>query len=71
MAAWPLIKRMVFGLMLKRTEAHCEADSRYNDKRYVKRVSFNTETEAGLIAKVDEIENFSEWVKQKLVEQKK
>jgi hypothetical protein len=57
---------MVFGLMSNRTEAHREADSRYTDKRYVKRVSFNTETEKALIAKVDEIENFSEWVKKQL-----
>ena len=52
--------------MSNRTEAHREADSRYTDKRYVKRVSFNTETEKALIAKVDEIENFSEWVKKQL-----
>ena len=55
--------------MPKRTEAHREADSRYTDKRYVKRVSFNVETEQLLIAKVDKIENFSEWVKDKLRQQ--
>jgi len=52
--------------MSKKTSSQKTADDRYNDKRYVKRVSFNTETECGLIAKVDEIENFSEWVKDKL-----
>ena len=59
---------MVFGLMSNRTEAHREADSRYADKRHVKRVSFNTETESELIAKMDKIPNFSEWVKTKLQE---
>ena len=55
--------------MPKKTSSQKTADDRYNDKRYVKRVSFNTETEWGLIAKVDEIENFSEWVKDKLRQQ--
>ena len=59
--------RMV-GLMSNRTEAHREADSRYADKRHVKRVSFNTETESDLIAKTEKIPNFSEWVKTKLQE---
>jgi len=52
----------------KRTQSHREADSRYADKRHVKRVSFNTETESELIAKMDKIPNFSEWVKTKLQE---
>jgi len=47
------------------------ANDRYNDKRYVKRVSFNVEKEKekDLIAKVNEIENFSEWVKKQLASQ--
>ena len=52
--------------MPKRTSSHREADSRYTAKRYVKNVSFNTEKESDLIAKVDKIENFSEWVKKQL-----
>lgn len=47
------------------------ANDRYNDKRYVNRVSFNVEKEKekDLIAKVNEIENFSEWVKKQLASQ--
>jgi len=59
--------RMV-GLMSNRTEAHREADTRYTEKRHVKRVSFNKETESDLIAKTEKIPNFSEWVKTKLQE---
>ena len=52
--------------MSNRTEAHREADSRYTEKRHVKRVSFNVDTESDLIAKLEKIANFSEWVKTKL-----
>jgi len=52
----------------KRTEAHRSADERYNDKRYQKKVAFNKETESELIALIEKIPNFKEWVKTKLQE---
>jgi len=54
--------------MSERTEAHRFADERYNNKRYQKKVAFNKETEGELIALIEKIPNFKEWVKTKLQE---
>ena len=54
--------------MSNRTKAHRSADERYNNKRYQKKVAFNKETESELIALIEKIPNFKEWVKSKLQE---
>ncbi|MCB0413195.1 MAG: hypothetical protein KDD50_02605 [Bdellovibrionales bacterium] len=57
--------------MTNRTEAHRSADERYNSKRYQKKVAFNKDTEGELIALIEKIPNFKEWVKSKLQEASK
>lgn len=42
---------------------------KYEDKRVIKRVSFNTTTESDLLEFADSID-FSTWVKQKIKEEK-
>lgn len=54
--------------MSNRTKAHRSADERYNNKRYQKKVAFNKDTEGELIALIEKIPNFKEWVKTKLQE---
>jgi len=54
--------------MSNRTQSHRSADERYNNKRYQKKVAFNKETESELIALIEKIPNFKEWVKTKLQE---
>ena len=44
---------------------------KYEEKRDIKRVSFNTETEADLLAIANALPNFSTWVKKKLAGEKK
>ena len=58
------------GLTAKRTQAHREADSRYTEKRDVKRVSFNKENAQDIerLRKLKEIPDFSNWVKLKIDE---
>jgi len=50
---------------MSRTPAHREADSRYTEKRDVKRVSFNTEKAEDIerLRKLQHIPDFSNWVK--------
>ena len=56
--------------MTKRTEAHREADSRYSEKRIIKPVSFNTRNtqDIELLRKLQQIPDFSNWVKSKIDE---
>lgn len=56
--------------MNNRTKAHREADSRYSQKRDVKRVSFNKENTQDVerLRKLKQIPDFSNWVKQKIDE---
>ncbi len=56
--------------MTTRTPAHRESDSRYSDKRDVKRVSFNTEKKEDIerLQKLKKIPDFSNWVKSKIDE---
>ena len=58
------------GLTAKRTEAHREADSRYDEKRIIKRVSFNTTNAQDVerLRKLQQILDFSNWVKSKIDE---
>lgn len=55
---------------MTRTKAHREGDSRYNKKRDVKRVSFNTTNAQDVerLRKLKQIHNFSKWVKSKIDE---
>lgn len=41
---------------------------KYESKRQVKRVSFNTDTEPDLLSAANSIPDFSKWVKEKLRE---
>jgi len=61
--------RMV-GLMSNRTEAHRESDSRYNENRIIKRVSFNDtkDEDKKRLRKLQQIPDFSNWVKSKIDE---
>ncbi len=56
--------------MAIRTEAHRVADTRYTDKRDVKRVSFNTTKADDIkrLRKLQQIPDFSNWVKSKIDE---
>ena len=56
--------------MTTRTEAHREADSRYDEKRIIKRVSFNTTNAQDVerLRKLQQIPDFSNWVKSKIDE---
>ena len=56
--------------MTTRTAAHREADSRYTEKRDVKRVSFNKENahDVERLRKLQQIPDFSNWVKSKIDE---
>lgn len=54
--------------MTNRTQAHREGDSRYNQKRDVKRVSFNTTKAEDIerLRKLEKIPDFTNWVKQQI-----
>ena len=54
--------------MSNRTPAHREADSRYSQKRDVKRVSFNTQKAEDIerLRKIEKIPDFTNWVKQQI-----
>ena len=56
--------------MSNRTHAHRVADTRYSDKRDVKRVSFNTTKAQDVerLRKLQQIPDFSNWVKSKIDE---
>lgn len=56
--------------MTVRTTAHRVADTRYSDKRDIKRVSFNTTKAEDLerLSKIKQIPDFSNWVKSKIDE---
>ena len=56
--------------MSNRTEAHCSADERYTTKRDIKRVSFNTQKAEDVerLRKLQQIPDFSNWVKSKIDE---
>ena len=56
--------------MTNRTPAHRSADERYNNKRDVKRVSFNTEKAEDIerLRKLEQIPDFTNWVKSKIDE---
>ena len=56
--------------MTTRTAAHRVADTRYSDKRDVKRVSFNTTKAQDVerLRKLQQIPDFSNWVKSKIDE---
>ena len=56
--------------MTTRTAAHREADSRYTEKRDVKRVSFNATNAQDIerMRKLKAIPDFSNWVKSKIDE---
>ena len=53
---------------MSRTTAHRSADERYNNKRDVKRVSFNTTKAEDIerLRKLEQIPDFTNWVKSKL-----
>jgi hypothetical protein len=55
---------------MTRTKAHREGDSRYNEKRIIKRVSFNKENAQDIerLRKLEQIPDFSNWVKSKIDE---
>ena len=57
-------------MTIRRTTAHREADSRYSQKRDVKRVSFNKENTQDVerLRKLQQIPDFSNWVKSKIDE---
>lgn len=56
--------------MTSRTEANRSADERYNEKRDVKRVSFNNtkDEDKKRLRKLEQIPDFSNWVKSKIDE---
>lgn len=56
--------------MTTRTQAHREADSRYDEKRIIKRVSFNTTNAQDVerLRKLQQIPDFSNWAKSKIDE---
>lgn len=56
--------------MSNRTQAHRVADTRYTEKRDVKRVSFNTTKSEDIerLRKLQQIPDFSNWVKSKIDE---
>ncbi len=56
--------------MSNRTPAHREADSRYDEKRIIKRVSFNDtkDEDKKRLRKLQQIPDFSNWVKSKIDE---
>ena len=56
--------------MTTRTPAHREADSRYDEKRIIKRVSFNTTNAQDVerLRKLQQIPDFSNWAKSKIDE---
>ena len=56
--------------MSNRTTAHRSADERYSQKRDVKRVSFNKEKAEDIerLRKIEQIPDFSNWVKSKIDE---
>ena len=64
------MKMMVVIHMSNRTPAHREADSRYSQKRDVKRVSFNTQKAEDIerLRKLEQIPDFTNWVKSKIDE---
>lgn len=51
-----------------RTDAQKSAERRYNQKTVIKRVRFNIETESDLLKKIEDMPNFSGWIKEKLRE---
>jgi hypothetical protein len=56
--------------MTTRTKAHRTADERYDEKRIIKRVSFNDtkDEDKKRLRKLDGIPDFSNWVKSKIDE---
>lgn len=50
------------------TDQKKKANTKYEEKRISKRVSFNTETEKDLLEKAEKIQDFSKWVKSKIKE---
>ena len=56
--------------MTNRTPAHRSADERYNNKRDVRRVSFNTTKAEDIerLRKLEQIPDFTNWVKSKIDE---
>ena len=62
------MKMMVVIHMSNRTQAHRSADERYNNKRDVKRVSFNTTKAEDIerLRKLEQIPDFTNWVKQQI-----
>ncbi len=56
--------------MSNRTQTHRVADTRYSEKRDVKRVSFNTTKAQDVerLRKLQQIPDFSNWVKSKIDE---
>ena len=59
---------MVVIHMSNRTPAHREADSRYKAKRHIKPVTFNTQKEEDIkrLRKIEQIPDFTNWVKQQI-----
>lgn len=54
-------------IVSQRPESQLNAESNYNKtKRFIKPVSFNREKDADLIAIVDQMDDFSGWVKEQL-----
>ena len=55
---------------MSRTKPHRAADSRYDEKRIIKRVSFNKENAQDIerLRKLQQIPDFSNWVKSKIDE---
>ena len=60
-------KHTQYKLILIRSDALQKAQERYENKRQVKRVSFNIETEKELLQFANSVD-FSRWVKQKITE---
>lgn len=56
--------------MTTRTKAHREADTRYKTKRHIKPVTFNTTKAEDIerLRKIEQIPDFSNWVKSKIDE---
>jgi hypothetical protein len=52
----------------RKTPAWQQAQYNYEKRRVIKRVSFNIEKEADLLAKAERMDDFSGWVKARLQE---